>query len=66
MAGAIASAQDAATEAGISGKAATPYLLGKILEFTGGASLLTNIALVENNARLAAAVARSLAAARSG
>ena len=39
----------------------TPFLLGKLLEITEGASLKTNIALVENNARLAAKIAASLA-----
>jgi pseudouridine-5'-phosphate glycosidase len=42
---------------GIRGKDATPYLLGRIVEITGGASLTANIALVRNNARLGAAVA---------
>jgi len=45
---------------GITGKAVTPFLLGKILELTGGRSLKTNIALVENNARLAAKIAKAL------
>ena len=60
MAGYIKAAQSAASEAGVSGKAVTPFLLGKILKLTGGASLKTNIALVENNARLAARIAREL------
>ena len=47
---------------GIHGKDATPYLLGRIVEITGGASLTANIALVRNNARLGAAVAREYAA----
>lgn len=42
---------------GIGGKAVTPYLLGRIVELTGGASLTTNIALVRSNARLGAALA---------
>jgi pseudouridylate synthase len=42
---------------GISGKAATPYLLGRITEITGGRSLVANIALVKNNAAVAAQVA---------
>jgi len=46
-------------ERGISGKDATPYLLGRIVELTDGASLTTNIALVRDNARLGAAVARA-------
>jgi pseudouridylate synthase len=57
----IAAAQAAAERDGIAGKAVTPFLLSKILELTGGASLKTNIALVENNARLAARIARELA-----
>jgi pseudouridylate synthase len=56
----IAAAQAEARERRISGKAVTPFLLGRILELTGGKSLKTNIALVENNARLAARIARAL------
>lgn len=44
-------------KAGIGGKDATPYLLGKIVELTEGASLRANIALVNNNARLGARIA---------
>jgi pseudouridine-5'-phosphate glycosidase len=46
---------------GISGKDATPYLLGRIVEITGGASLHANIALVESNARLGAEIAAAFA-----
>ncbi len=42
---------------GITGKAVTPYLLDSLFQLTDGRSLTTNIALVENNARLAAAIA---------
>jgi pseudouridine-5'-phosphate glycosidase len=42
---------------GIRGKDATPYLLGRIVEITDGASLTANIALVCANARLGAAIA---------
>ncbi len=42
---------------GIHGKEATPFLLGRIVEITKGASLTANIALVKNNARLGAQVA---------
>ncbi|MEP9384359.1 pseudouridine-5'-phosphate glycosidase [Nocardioides sp. KR10-350] len=42
---------------GIRGKDTTPYLLARIVEITGGDSLVANIALVRHNARLAAAVA---------
>src|ERR671912_384683 len=41
---------------GIRGKDATPYLLGRIVELTDGTSLTANIALVEDNARLGAAI----------
>lgn len=47
---------------GIKGKEATPYLLGRIVEITEGASLTANIALVNNNARLGAQVAAEYAA----
>ena len=47
---------------GIHGKDATPYLLGRIVEITDGASLTANIALVRHNARLGAAIAREFAA----
>jgi pseudouridylate synthase len=56
----IAAAQAAAEKEKITGKAVTPFLLSAILELTGGASLKTNIALVENNARLAASIAREV------
>lgn len=42
---------------GISAKDVTPFLLGRIYELTEGESLEANIALVLNNARLAAAIA---------
>jgi pseudouridine-5'-phosphate glycosidase len=41
----------------IAGKDATPFMLAKVNEITGGDSLKANIALVENNARLAAEIA---------
>ena len=55
--------QDAVEEAnqkGIHGKAITPFLLGRIKDITGGKSLESNIALVYNNARLAAQIAAAL------
>lgn len=57
----IEAALAAANENGVSGKAVTPFLLSKILELTQGRSLTANIALVENNARLAARIAKALA-----
>ncbi|MBZ9843404.1 pseudouridine-5'-phosphate glycosidase [Mesorhizobium sp. CA5] len=60
MDGYIQAAQKAAEALNVTGKAVTPFLLSKILELTGGRSLKTNIALVENNARLAAEIAKAL------
>ena len=45
---------------GIAKKDVTPFLLGRIVELTGGRSLEANMALVENNAILAAQVAVEL------
>ncbi|MBK9361553.1 MAG: pseudouridine-5'-phosphate glycosidase [Rubrivivax sp.] len=47
---------------GIHGKASTPFLLARLAALTGGDSLAANIALVLNNARLAAQVAVAYAA----
>lgn len=47
---------------GVHGKEATPFLLGRIVELTEGASLTANIALVKNNAELGAQVASEYAA----
>jgi len=46
-----------ADRAGVTGKDVTPYLLGRIVELTGGRSLAANVALVRNNAALAAQLA---------
>jgi pseudouridine-5'-phosphate glycosidase len=61
MEGYIAQALARAEAQGIAGKAVTPFLLASIFEITEGRSLTTNIALVENNARLAARIAVALA-----
>jgi len=45
---------------GITGKAVTPRLLERLRAATGGRSLEANIALVLNNARLGAAIAREI------
>ncbi|MDV4167996.1 pseudouridine-5'-phosphate glycosidase [Rhodovulum sp. FJ3] len=52
----------AAEQQGIAAKEVTPFLLGHILNLTAGASLTANIALVRNNARLAARIATEIAA----
>ncbi|MED0654713.1 pseudouridine-5'-phosphate glycosidase [Anoxybacillus geothermalis] len=44
----------------ITGKAVTPFLLDRVKTLTGGKSLQANIALVKNNAALAADLAREL------
>ena len=45
---------------GITGKDLTPFLLKKIFELTDGESLLTNIALIKNNAKIAAKLSKLL------
>ena len=61
IAAAIEKALLEAKEQGIHGKETTPFLLARIKDITGGDSLASNIQLVLNNARLAAATARCLA-----
>jgi len=56
----IEAALDEADAKNVQAKAVTPFLLQRIFEMTEGASLTTNIALVRNNARLAAEIAKSL------
>jgi pseudouridine-5'-phosphate glycosidase len=46
----------------IAGKAVTPFLLARVNALTGGDSLEANVALVRNNAVLAARVAAAYAA----
>ncbi|NWK76550.1 pseudouridine-5'-phosphate glycosidase [Aquitalea sp. LB_tupeE] len=55
---AIEQALQEASDQGVSGKESTPFLLARVCELTGGNSLASNIQLVLNNARLAAAIAR--------
>ncbi|AVR95600.1 pseudouridine-5'-phosphate glycosidase [Pseudoduganella armeniaca] len=50
-----------AAENGVTGKKVTPFLLARIKTLTQGRSLATNIALVKNNARVGAALARAMA-----
>lgn len=45
---------------GVTGWALTPYLLQLMAERSGGATLRANVALLENNARVAAEIAREL------
>ncbi len=54
---AIQTALSEAAAQGIGGKESTPFLLARVNALTGGNSLASNIQLVLNNARLAAAIA---------
>ena len=45
---------------GVVGPALTPFLLSQMAERSGGATLRANIALLENNARVAAEIARAV------
>ncbi len=56
----IAAAVAEAKEQGVSQKETTPFLLERVVELTGGRSLEANIALVKNNAILAAQAAVEL------
>jgi pseudouridine-5'-phosphate glycosidase len=56
----IARALAEAEAQGIAAKAVTPFLLQRIFELTDGRSLDANIALVLNNARLAARIAQAV------
>ncbi len=49
-----------ATRRGVSGAAWTPFVLDQVRERTGGSSVAANVALVLNNARIAAAIAQSV------
>jgi pseudouridine-5'-phosphate glycosidase len=60
--GAIGSALAEAAQRSVRGKAVTPFLLRRIVEMTQGRSLAANVALVKNNARLAARIAVALGA----
>lgn len=58
---AITAALSEADTQGIYGKAVTPFVLSQVAKVTGNASLKSNIALVENNARLGADIAKAYA-----
>jgi pseudouridine-5'-phosphate glycosidase len=57
---AIQKALDEAREKGVRGQEVTPFLLEKVSELTKGSSLRANLALLVNNARIAAMIARYL------
>ena len=60
MNGFIEQALSDADDQNIKGKDVTPFLLARIFELTNGKSLETNIALVRNNAKIAAQIACAL------
>jgi len=57
----LADALKLADERGVLGKEITPFLLSQMSERSGGRTLTANIALLENNARVAASVAIAIA-----
>ncbi len=60
VATALAQAESEAEEQGIQGQSLTPFLLSRLAELTDGATLRANIALLEENAQRAAALALNL------
>ena len=64
VAAAAREAEARADAAEVDGKDRTPFLLAALADITGGRSLETNLALLEDNARVAAEIA--VAAASSG
>ncbi len=59
---ALKEALDEAERRGVRGRELTPFLLSRVAERSGGATLKANTALLENNARVAADIAVALAA----
>ncbi len=60
MNAAIDTALREAEQAGVSGKEVTPFLLARVSELTGDRSRAANVALLRNNARVAAGIAAAL------
>jgi pseudouridine-5'-phosphate glycosidase len=57
---AIAQAVAESEAEGIHGPAATPFVLARVADLTDGRSVTANLALIENNARVAASIAVAL------
>ena len=57
---AINQALEEASIENIHGQAVTPFLLRRVSELTGGASLRANLGLLRNNAKVAAQIASQL------
>jgi pseudouridine-5'-phosphate glycosidase len=53
----------AALASGVAGPSVTPFVLARLAELTGGRTLAANRALLANNARVAARIARAVVAA---
>ena len=56
----MSTALSAAIEQKIAGKAVTPFLLSQLAEYSNGRTQVANIALLENNASIAAQVAKAI------
>lgn len=56
----IKQALNEAQEQNITGQAVTPFLLARVSQLSGGASLNANLALLKNNARIAAQISHFL------
>ena len=61
VARALEQAEREAQEAGVRGPRLTPYLLARIVDLTEGQALRANLALLQQNARVAAEIAVALA-----
>lgn len=61
---AIAQAVAEAEEQGVHGWELTPFVLDRLVEITAGASLRTNLALLRNNAHVAAQIAKQISGGR--
>jgi pseudouridine-5'-phosphate glycosidase len=60
MEAAIQQAVQEADAQGIHGPSATPWLLSRVAALTGGESMQANVALLQNNGRVAAQIAAQL------
>lgn len=58
---AIAQALEEEGRAGVHGPGSTPWVLARVAELTGGRSVTANLALIENNARVAGQIAAAMA-----
>lgn len=62
---AVVQATREADAEGVHGAASTPWVLSRMAHITGGRSLVANVALIEQNATVAARIAQALARLRS-